>query len=114
MKKVMCSALMLVIFGSFTTVFSEDAQALPAFARKYKTSCMTCHAMFPRLTALGEAYRLNGYKMPEGDEIYIKDDPVKMAQLMIEAIEQKREALGIQEKQERVLYDMEMRRALEA
>jgi hypothetical protein len=37
-----------------------------------------CHAPFPKLTAIGEAIRLNGYKMPEGDELYIKDEPVSM------------------------------------
>ena len=26
-----------------------DAEAIPAFARKYKVSCTTCHAPFPRL-----------------------------------------------------------------
>ena len=59
-------------------VFSEKAEAIPAFARKYKTTCVTCHAPFPRLTALGEAYRLNGYKLPAGDELYVKDQPLVM------------------------------------
>jgi len=58
--------------------FSRDAEAIPAFARKYKTACITCHATFPRLTALGEAFRLNGYRMPGGDELYVKDPPVSM------------------------------------
>jgi carbon-monoxide dehydrogenase catalytic subunit len=44
----------------------------------------------------------------------VESDPVEMAQIMIRAIEKKREALGIQEKKERVLYDMAMRRELEA
>ena len=39
--------------------------AIPAFARKYKTSCMTCHVAYPKLNAFGEAYRLNGYQIPE-------------------------------------------------
>jgi carbon-monoxide dehydrogenase catalytic subunit len=39
-------------------------------------------------------------------------DPVKAAKLMIEHIESKRDALGINEKKERKLYDMEERRAL--
>ncbi|MDP1890844.1 MAG: hypothetical protein Q8K55_08105 [Gemmatimonadaceae bacterium] len=60
------------------TTFSRDAEAIPAFARKYKTTCVTCHAPFPRLTALGEAFRLNGYKLPGGDELYVKDQPLSM------------------------------------
>ncbi len=39
-------------------------------------------------------------------------DPVKAAQMMIEHIEKKREALGINVEKERKLYDMEERRAL--
>ncbi|MFC1916444.1 anaerobic carbon-monoxide dehydrogenase catalytic subunit [Chloroflexota bacterium] len=41
-------------------------------------------------------------------------DPVKAAHLMIEHIDKKRKALGIDKARERVLYDMEMRRELEA
>ena len=39
-------------------------------------------------------------------------DPIKAAQLMIEHIDKKRKALGIDKARERVLYDMEMRREL--
>jgi carbon-monoxide dehydrogenase catalytic subunit len=42
----------------------------------------------------------------------IESEPTKMAQVMIQAIDKKREALGIQEKKERVLFDMAMRREL--
>jgi carbon-monoxide dehydrogenase catalytic subunit len=41
-------------------------------------------------------------------------DPIKAAHLMINHIDQKRKALGIDKARERVLYDMEMRRELEA
>ncbi|MGB2814992.1 MAG: anaerobic carbon-monoxide dehydrogenase catalytic subunit [Dehalococcoidales bacterium] len=41
-------------------------------------------------------------------------DPVKAAQLMIEHIDKKRKALGIDKARERVLYDMEMRRELDS
>ena len=39
-------------------------------------------------------------------------DPIKMAKLMIDHIDKKRKALGIDKARERVLYDMEMRREL--
>lgn len=42
----------------------------------------------------------------------VESDPIKMAKLMIERIENRRDALGIQEKKKRVLYDMAMRREL--
>ncbi len=41
-------------------------------------------------------------------------DPEKMAQLIIAHIDEKRKALGIDKARERVLYDMDMRRQLEA
>ena len=41
-------------------------------------------------------------------------DPIKAAQLMIEHIDNKRQALGIDKARERILYDMAMRRELEA
>jgi len=41
-------------------------------------------------------------------------DPLKAAHLMIEHIDKKRKALGIDKARERVLYDMTMRRELEA
>jgi len=41
-------------------------------------------------------------------------DPIKAAHLMIEHIDKKRKALGIDKARERILYDMAMRRELEA
>lgn len=71
----MFSAILMVSFIHLA-LLSKEAKAIPTFARKYKTTCMTCHATYPRLTALGQAVRLNGFKMPEGDEIYIKEEVV--------------------------------------
>jgi len=39
-------------------------------------------------------------------------DPIKAAHLMIDHIDKKRKALGIDKARERVLYDMAMRREL--
>ena len=41
-------------------------------------------------------------------------DPIRAAQLMIEHIDKKRKALGIDKARERILYDMEARRELDA
>ncbi|MFB0559187.1 MAG: carbon monoxide dehydrogenase, partial [Dehalococcoidales bacterium] len=53
------------------------------------------------------------------EEIYggmwaFEPDPIKAAHMMIEHIDEKRKALGIDKARERVLYDMAMRRELEA
>jgi len=44
--------------------FAGQAQAVPSFARKYQTSCQTCHTIFPVLNPFGEAFRRNGYRFP--------------------------------------------------
>jgi hypothetical protein len=76
MKRILLGSMTLVVF--FVSLLPREAKAIPAFARKYRTACMTCHAPFPKLSALGEAFRLNGYKLPEGDELYVKDQPVSL------------------------------------
>ena len=55
---------------------AEQALAIPTFSRKYRTSCITCHTIFPRLTDTGEAFRRNGYQFPSGEEILVKDEPI--------------------------------------
>lgn len=57
---------------------STPAEAIPVFSRKYNTSCATCHVAFPKLNAFGKAFRNNGYRMPGGDEDYLKDENVKL------------------------------------
>ena len=44
----------------------------------------------------------------------IAEDPEEIAKIMIAKIEEKRDALGINKKTERVLFDMEMRRDLQS
>lgn len=56
----------------------RSAGAIPAFARKYQTSCMTCHVAPPKLNAFGEAFRLNGYQIPEDEEELSKDEAAKL------------------------------------
>ncbi len=66
-------SVIVVVLGSAAT-----ADAVPAFARKYQTSCQTCHAMFPKLNAFGEAFRLRGYRMPGQTEDMVKEKPVSL------------------------------------
>jgi carbon-monoxide dehydrogenase catalytic subunit len=57
-------------------------------------------------------YLFGGLENDLGGKWAVEPDPYKMAQLMIDHIDKKREALGIHEKKERVLFDMEARREL--
>ena len=62
----------------FLFLHPPSASAIPAFARKYQTTCQTCHIGFPKLNAFGEAFRLNGYRMPKETEDQIKMKPVSL------------------------------------
>lgn len=69
---------MLVLTGGLL-VPTEDASAIPAWARKYKTSCATCHIAFPKMTAFGEAFRRNGFQFPSGtDAEFTREEPVSL------------------------------------
>jgi carbon-monoxide dehydrogenase catalytic subunit len=57
-------------------------------------------------------YLFSGIEKDLGGRWATESDPVKAAKMMIEHIEAKRDALGINVKKERKLYDMEERRAL--
>ncbi|MFI5251332.1 MAG: hypothetical protein ACHQQQ_02775 [Bacteroidota bacterium] len=76
MKRILFSiwAVMMLL-----TLSTEQSFSIPAFARKYKTSCQTCHNGFPKLNAFGDAFRRNGYQFPAGtDPEYTKEEPVSL------------------------------------
>lgn len=50
------------------SILPETGHAIPAFARKYKFSCTTCHAPVPRLKEFGLEFAANGFRLPEGQE----------------------------------------------
>ncbi|MGC0774834.1 MAG: hypothetical protein WB543_18005 [Candidatus Acidiferrum sp.] len=57
---------------------TTPSYAIPAFARKYQTSCTTCHNSFPELNDFGEAFKKNGFKFPKDDESFVKEPPVML------------------------------------
>jgi hypothetical protein len=70
---------MVSVFGFLIFSFLiQTAQAIPPFARKYETSCQTCHIAYPKLNAFGKAFMNNGYVIPEGEEDLIKQEPISM------------------------------------
>ena len=56
----------------------EQAKAIPVFARKYATSCITCHTIYPKLNDVGEAFRRNGYQFPANEDVLVKEEPIKL------------------------------------
>jgi len=57
----------------FTWGTSGTAIAVPAFARKYQTTCAQCHTAIPHLNNYGRMFKLRGYHVP-GDELLGKVD----------------------------------------
>jgi hypothetical protein len=60
--------LIALVMGAFLImgVVAESVTAMPMFARKYGTSCNTCHIAIPRLNAFGRAYKKNSFFWPGG------------------------------------------------
>jgi hypothetical protein len=75
---VKLSILILTAFLVERIATAPDAYGIPAFARKYQTSCSTCHSNFPELNDFGEAFKKNGFKFPQNDEQFVKEPPVML------------------------------------
>lgn len=72
-------ACVSIVAALVTFLVSTSAQAIPAFARRYQSSCQTCHLAFPKLTPFGEAFRRNGYRFPSGgDATAEKEEPIPL------------------------------------
>ena len=57
----------LAVFVTLLLV-PAGSDAVPAFARKYRMSCTTCHAPAPRLKAFGEDFAGNAFQLEEDQE----------------------------------------------
>jgi hypothetical protein len=70
----------LAFFGlAFLTVFQgRTTYGIPAFARKYQTSCSTCHNDPPELNDFGWAFKKNGFKFPKDDASFVKEPQLKL------------------------------------
>jgi hypothetical protein len=71
MKRILLS-ISIILF--LMTVMVEKLMAIPAFARKYRMSCKTCHAPFPRLKPYGEEFAGNGFVLKDKDAPRYFDD----------------------------------------
>ena len=59
-------------------MLAEPISALPIFARRYETSCITCHVIPPKLNAFGVAFRNNGFRIPLNEEKFVKAPDVAL------------------------------------
>ena len=61
------AAVVLAILIAPSALPASGATNIPAFARKYRVSCVTCHNPVPRLNAVGEAFAANGFEFAPGE-----------------------------------------------
>lgn len=81
MRKKAWKVAAVVVAGALLVLLEPwptEVAAIPSFARRYGTACQTCHTVIPKLNSFGEAFRLNGYKIPEGDEALVKERPLSL------------------------------------
>ena len=60
---------LITILFILTTFFATDSNAIPAFARRHKVSCTTCHAPIPKLKPYGDEFAGNGFIMKENEKV---------------------------------------------
>lgn len=81
MKRTLFAILALAVL--MPLIVPEQAEAVPAFARRWKISCTTCHDPFPRLKDFGAEFAGNGFVIPESDDdrAYVNtgDDLLKLS-----------------------------------
>ena len=61
--KTLSAILVLLVFGMIV-LMPRQANAIPAFARKYGVKCYTCHTVPPALNKNGYMFKRLGYRMP--------------------------------------------------
>ncbi len=67
MKNVKALSLLTAVLLLGTAVV-ETVQAIPAFARRYKLSCSTCHAPMPKLKPFGDDFAASGFILKEEEK----------------------------------------------
>lgn len=55
----------IVLIATFLILSYNSGFSIPAFARKYKVSCSTCHAPVPKLKDFGDEFAGNGFVMKD-------------------------------------------------
>ncbi|UCF39536.1 MAG: hypothetical protein JSW43_07230 [Gemmatimonadota bacterium] len=84
MIRPFCKTVVGLLVVAACLLFRDaDARLIPAFARKYGVSCSLCHTVVPKLSAYGEVFAGNGFRMaPGGPPRDTLDTGDRMLQLM--------------------------------
>ncbi len=67
LKSVCAAGCYVGVLFFFLSSFSPSAKALPLFARKYKTTCFSCHVSMPMLNEFGRRFQANGYRIANSE-----------------------------------------------
>src|SRR2546425_5500310 len=70
--RILVVGLFVVIIAILSGIVQDvqDAQAIPAFARKYDFACSVCHVpSFPKLNDFGNLFRDHGYQLGTDQEL---------------------------------------------
>src|SRR5579863_7531453 len=71
-RNLLTAALILVFLALSS---SQNANALPAFARKYGLRCSACHESWPMLNYFGQKFKDNGYQLMNDRDAPIWQNP---------------------------------------
>ncbi len=69
------SVAVLVLVTMIVVGGTPQAQALPAFARKYGLRCSACHESWPMLNYFGQKFKDNGYQLMNDRDAPIWQNP---------------------------------------
>src|SRR6202142_456952 len=70
-------SLLTAVFALAVLILSttQQATALPAFARKYGLRCSACHESWPMLNYFGQKFKDNGYQLMNDRDAPIWQNP---------------------------------------
>jgi hypothetical protein len=75
MRNLICQVdlrfLLLTATLAAPLVVPQQAAGTAQFSRQYNTSCNTCHTAFPKLNAVGIAFKDAGFQFPKEDASFI-------------------------------------------
>ena len=61
---VLRAALLLLLGAWLAMLPTQNASAMPEFARRYSLTCAACHSAFPRLNKFGEHFAKSNMRLP--------------------------------------------------
>jgi hypothetical protein len=74
-RRAATGLILSVVFLAILLTDCHQANALPAFARKYGMPCSSCHEAWPKLSPFGQQFKDNGYQMGNDRDAPIFQNP---------------------------------------